>query len=99
MSETQEKIGIQETKEMIVAILKISPLLIKTFKKGLSVSSAAELWAALQNDPVIGASIIAAYKDYEKIPAEVKDLDAYEGIEIGGVLLAAAPEIIKALKE
>ena len=94
----ENKLAIKETREMLEAILELSLCLIDVFKDGAQISDIAELWSKLSNDPVVKAKMLAAYDGYRLIPAELKDMDAVEGVEIASALLLYIPRFIERLK-
>lgn len=93
------KVGIQETKEGLLAVLALALILTKQFKDGAQVTDASELYEKIFKNEEVKAKMLAAYEGYDKIPEEVKDIDYKEAIEL---LMVASPEVIKiveALKE
>lgn len=88
--------GVKETKEVLVAVLKVAPVLVKQFKDGVQVQDVAELYAKFMADPVLKEAVMKAYEDYKLVGDEVKDLDTAEIIEL---IMAALPEIQKLLQE
>lgn len=90
--------GVKETKEALVAALKIAPILVKQFQDGAQLSDVSELYAKIWADEGMKVAVMAAYEGYDQIPEEVKDLDAAEVVEL---LSSALPEVlalVKALK-
>lgn len=88
--------GVKETKEVLVAVLKVAPLLVKQFKDGVQVQDVAELYMKIMSDAAMKEAILKAYEDYKLVSDEVKDLDAAEVIEL---LMAALPELKLLLEE
>lgn len=88
--------GVKETKEVLVAVLKVAPVLVKQFKDGVQVQDAAELYMKIMADAVLKEAIMKAYEDYKLVGDEVKDLDTAEVIEL---LMAALPELQALLAE
>jgi hypothetical protein len=88
--------GVKETKEVLVAVLKVAPVLVKQFKDGVQVQDVAELYAKFMADAELKAAVMAAYDNYKMVGDEVKDLETAEIIEL---IMAALPEIQKLLQE
>lgn len=88
--------GVKETKEVLVAVLKVAPVLVKQFKDGAQVQDVAELYMKITADAVLKEAIMKAYEDYKLVGDEVKDLDTAEVIEL---LMAALPELQALLAE
>lgn len=94
------KLGIKETKEALVGVNELSIALIGTLKDGFQpVKDVTELYAKLAADPVVSAKLMDAYANIGAVPAEVKDLDVAEGMELAGVQLAYVPKLIEAFKK
>lgn len=93
-----EKHGINETKELFEALMEMSLVLIDLFKDGVQFKDSIELFQKISSDPVLRAQLVAAYEGYQKIPAEIKDLDAVEGVSLSTCLLTYIPKILDRLK-
>jgi hypothetical protein len=90
--------GIQETKELLVAVDEVALQLVKGFKKGGAFGTFGEFFNALQNDPAFKAALEAAWDKHNQIPAELADLSMMEMLELGGLELSYVPKFIDALK-
>lgn len=90
--------GINETKEAVVGLLKLSALLGASFKDGVQVADFAVILAKLQ-EPELKAALEKAYQDVEKVPAEMKDISAAEAVELVIAVLPEIKNIIEALKK
>lgn len=88
--------GVKETKEVLVAVLKVAPILVKQFKDGAQIEDVAALYAKFMSDADLKAAVMAAYDNYKMVGDEVKDLETAEIIEL---IMAALPEIQKLLQE
>jgi len=91
--------GIRETKEMVTALMELSVCLIDVFKDGIQITDAMELWEKIGQDPVMKKKFAAALDGYRSIPAEIKDLDAAEGVELATCLLMYIPKILDSLRK
>ncbi len=94
----EEKHGIKETKELVDGLLELSLCLIGVFKDGAQLQDAMELWNKIGKDEILKVKFQNAFDGYKKIPAEVKDMDAFEGVELASVLLAFVPRLLGELK-
>lgn len=86
---------VKNTKEMMLAFLKIAALLAANFKDGLQAADFVFVAQKIFQDEELKFALLSAYNDAGKIPAEVKDLSASEAIEL---LVAATPELTKLIK-
>lgn len=93
MSDEQpvEKVGINELKEACIAAAALAMKLIKLSKDGLDLSDVSALLGDEELKGFLGAAIDGA----SKIPAEAKDIDVLEGVQIAE---AIAPIILAGLK-
>jgi hypothetical protein len=87
--------GIKETTDVLVALNKLSVALIKAGKDGFQFSDAASLMA----NEELKAALLAAYDEISKVPAELKDLDVSEGIQLAMVQVQMLPGLIEAFKK
>lgn len=94
-----EKVGIKEMKELLIAVNEVSVLLVKMFKDGVQLADAAALMAAIAASEELKEKLLAAYVGVGQIPAEMKDVDLQEGLELAGVQLSYIPKIVEALKK
>ncbi len=90
---------IKETKELLIGLNELSLLLIDRLKDGIGMDDMTAIWAKLRDDEEFKAKIEAAYKDANKIPAEVKDIDLAEGLDLVQAQIAYIPKIIEKLKK
>lgn len=97
LKSADSKEGIKETKEMLVGLNELSLLLLGKFKDGVQFVDFTEMYSHLQNDADFKAKLEAAYTNYQAIPAEVKDVDAGEGLELASVQIEYVPKIQAAL--
>ena len=94
----ENKIGVKETTDMLVALNEIALMLIKVFKNGMSISSFIELWSIYQNDDELKEKIKTAYDNYQAIPAELSDLDLIESFSLLTVEFEYIQKMISELK-
>lgn len=97
-AEAQEKQGINETMEAIAGVNELALALIPILKDGVQVADAVALFDKLKNDTAFKEKLEAAYRDINKVPAEVKDIDFGEGMELVMLQASYVPKIIAALK-
>lgn len=94
-----EKVGIKETKEVLAASNILAILIIKKLKDGLQVQDGIELAQSLFSDGEVKSAIQAAADKINAVPAELKDLDLNEGIELGMWQAMQIPHLIEAMKK
>jgi hypothetical protein len=98
LKKADSKEGVQETKEAVIGLNEVSLELAKQFKDGVQVTDFTALYAKITSDEAFKAKVLAAYEGYQKIPAEVKDIDAGEGLEIASVQLEYLPKFLDAFQ-
>lgn len=88
------KEGIKETKEALIAVNEVSICLAEKFKDGVQATDFTEFYAKVTADEDFKAKVKAGYDNYKAIPAEVKDLDSGEGMELAAIQLDYAPKLL-----
>lgn len=91
--------GIKETKEAFIGVNEVALLLIHRFRDGVGVDDALAIWNKVRNDQEFKDKIMAAYENYSKIPAEVSDLDAGEGLELADCAVSYVPKYVDLFKK
>ena len=86
--------GVKETKEVLVAANEVALALVVASKDGLDLSDGL----ALVGNAKVKEALMVAADSISKVPAEVKDLDLGEGLELAQVQLAYVPKYVEALK-
>ncbi len=87
--------GINETKECLIALNAVSIKIISLLKKHAGV---AEVVASVIGDEELKSALELAYQGVSKVPAELKDIDLSEGIELALIQAKNVPALIDALK-
>lgn len=91
--------GIQETKDVMVALADLATIVIKAARGGGTVADVAErVKQAVQACPALVQDLKAAVDGATDVPAELKDLSFAEGIELGGAGLDLARRVVAALQ-
>lgn len=93
------KIGIKETKEMLVAVNVISIMLIQRLKDGIDLDDGFAFWEAFTSESEVKKAVVKAWDEYKKIPEELEDIDIGEIIELIKLQSDFVPEIIQAMKK
>ena len=94
-----EKLGIKETKEAIAGVNMLAIFLIKRLKDGAGIDDAFALFSKLTTDKEFKSVLGEAYDGISKVPAEMKDIDLMEGLEIAKIMLDTVPKYIEAFKK
>lgn len=92
-------LGIKETKEGLIAANEIAVLIISRFKNGIQLEDFEAFYEKLTNDAVFKAQLQAGWDNYKAIPAEIKDVDVNEGVELAMVQLSYLTRLLGALKK
>lgn len=91
--------GIKETNEMLIGINELSLMLIDRLKDGVGMDDVTALWDKLRDDEDFKAKMEAAYKGVTQIPAEVKDMQIAEGLELVQTQISYIPKLIEKFKK
>lgn len=86
-------VGVKETKEGILALVVLGKFVAERLKDGVQMDDAAALVAKL-GDEAFKAKVMAGIEGMEKIPAEVKDIQLAELLEIAQII----PDVLAELK-
>lgn len=96
---SEEKLGIKELKEALVGAQDLAVLIIKNLKDGLQLGKdVAAVVAELLSNEELKASLAAAAEGISKVPAEVKDLEVSEVLDLVGSEVEQVKKILEALK-
>lgn len=89
---------IEQTKELIVAIVSIVAVAIKYFGDGIQVTDFANAATELLTDKDVREKILRAFDGLSEIPQELRDLDIAEIIELLVTAVKESGKIIVARK-
>lgn len=78
---------VKESKELLIAFVKLGKLAAKQFGDGVDLSDAIALAKAFA-DEEFRAAIVDGFTGLQNIPAEAKDIDAAEAVQLLGELYA-----------
>lgn len=93
------KHGIAETQEMITGLMEVTLVMIEVFKDGAQVTDIMLLWQKIGNDPQMRKYLAESFEGYKKIPAEIKDIDPAEAVQMVTMMAMYVPRILDALKK
>ena len=96
---SEVKIGIKETKEVLDGLNTVAEEIISVAKDGIQINDAAQIVEDLIVKPEFKAKLIAAVENIKGVPAEIKDLDLAEGVELVKFEYDGVKKIIEALKK
>lgn len=91
--------GVKEFRELLKGCLAVALILVKKFKDGVQFSDFTEFYTAITSDGDFKKTLEEAYDGYNKVPEELKDIDAGEGLEVACDVIDFVPEFAKALKK
>lgn len=94
-----EKRDMKELKEFIEGMMDLSLCFAEVFKDGIQFKDFMSLWEMLGKNPAIKRKFERAIEGYQNIPAEIKDLDAMEGVELASCLITFMPKLIRVLSQ
>lgn len=94
------KLGIKETKEVLVAVNELTIVILVLILDGLQFyKDIKELFNYIKDNKDFRDKFAAAVDNVQLVPAEVRDIDATEIIELAGSQLAFLPKLLAAIKE
>ncbi len=99
MESSEQKLGIKETKDVLIAANKLTILIIKKLKDGVQIQDGIEIAESLFKDGEIKSAVGEAKDKIEQVPAEVKDIDLQEGLELGMYQASQLPLYLEAIKK
>jgi hypothetical protein len=92
-------LGIQETKEVLIASNELTLVVIKHVKDGIAVSDIPAIVSELIASDSFKLALVDAITGITNVPAEIKDIDFVEGMELAKVQLGYVPKLLEALKK
>jgi hypothetical protein len=92
------QVGIEETKEVLIALDELSLVVLKQIKDGLQISDLATIVMTVLASDEIKAVLSRAVAGISQVPAEIKDVDFSEGMLLIKEELAYIPKFISVLK-
>ena len=93
------KVGVKETTEALEALNEISLLLLQRFSDGFGVDDFVAIWDKLKSDEEFKAVLAAGFDKYSEVPAEIKDTDIGEGLDLLNVQIKYLPALLDSFKK
>lgn len=91
--------GIAETKEVLDAVGALSALLVEHLRDGFAPGSdILAIGTALVTRSDVRAALMRAAEGISKVPDELSDIDAFEGLALAQMAIDNAKRVISALK-
>lgn len=87
--------GNKDLKELVIGFLALSSVIAEVCKDGVQTSDLTTLFLKLQGDAALRDKLAAAYEGISQVPAEAKDLDIAEVVDI---ISAAVPEVLNLIQ-
>jgi len=91
--------GIEETKEVLVASNELGLVIAKHVKDGPQATDIAAIAMELFGSDAFKLALVKAIENVKQVPAEVKDIDLEEGLELAKLQLQYIPKFLEALKK
>lgn len=88
--------GIKETAELLRAMLRLASYLVLKFKDGVQWSDVTDFLEKMKTDEEFKKVFADALDKADQMPAEIKDIDVGEGIELGAIAVEEVPYFIEA---
>lgn len=80
-------VGIDQSKELMVSLIRLGKLAAKHFGDGVDLSDAIAIIKVLA-DEEFRKAIFDGFEGIQSVPAEMKDIDAEEAVQLIGTLYA-----------
>lgn len=93
-----KKVGIENTKEAIIAMNMLAMLMVDRFRDGVQVADAMAIWNKFRDDKEFHDALTLAHEGISQVNAEILDLDPQEVMTLVGVQLMYVPQILALLK-
>jgi len=95
-----QEVGIKETKEIAVAAFKVATVIVLALKDGFQSGKDVEaILKGIIEDPECVAALKAAYEDAAKAADEVKDVELFEGLDLGRLFLLEGMALVALLRK
>jgi len=91
--------GIKEIKDVLLAMNATALFMASRLKDGIGFDDGAAFIAHITSDSEYKRLMAEAYDKYALIPAELKDVDIGEGLELVNVELEFIPNLLDVLKK
>jgi len=95
----EESLGIKEVKEALVGVNELAMFLAERMKDGVGVDDVMALWTKLSSDKEFKAKMLAAYDGIGAVPAELKNVDLAEGMELAMLQISYLPGLLASMKK
>jgi len=92
-------VGIQDTKEILIGANEITIRIGSKIKNGVQFTDFLDFYKDVTTDEEFKTILQAAWDGRQKSPAELKDIDAGEGLELAQVQIEYLPKILEAFKK
>lgn len=89
--------GINETKEVLIGANEVAILMIKLLKDGVQLGDFEQIYMNMMQNSEFRAKVLTAYEGVSQVPAEIKDLDLSEGVELVLVQASYVPKLVAAV--
>jgi hypothetical protein len=91
--------GIQETQEVLVATNELALVVVKHVKDGVQIGDIGAVVGELISNVQFREALTKAVQNVAQVPAEIKDIDFAEGLELAKLQIAYIPKFVEALKK
>ena len=92
-------LGIENTKEAIVAVNVLSIFIIKRLKDGIGFDDALALFSKITSDDEFMKVLKEAFDGVSTVPAELKDLQSEEVVELLTIFIGMIPDYLSAFNK
>ena len=83
------QVGIEETKEALVALIELGLEIVSLSKDGLDFTDAVALGSKIVSDEKFRDKLVRGVKGADKVLGELKDIEPAEAVELLGAVYAA----------
>jgi hypothetical protein len=97
--EEKNTLGIEETKEVLIAANEIGLVVVKHVKDGVQATDIPAIVVELFNSDDFKQAIAKAVENVTLVPKEIADISLAEGLELAKEQIAYVPKLLAALKK
>ena len=91
-------VGTKEIKEAVIGLAELTAVLAPILKDGVQIADVSAIVVALKDKPEVIQAVQAAVQGLKDIPAEAKDLDTAEVLDLVVTLTPVILKIVASLK-
>lgn len=89
--------GVQETKEVMIAVNELGLTLLNLFADGVQFADAMALWKKIGEDETFKAQLKAAYEGWSNVSGEISHIDVAGMLSLVATQMEYIPRLLEAI--